>query len=404
VLKLDLNPAAGGGDGTLKVVSPVPDADVFIDGAGVGKVPQEKGVGTGEHFVVVKLVGYKTFEQKVRVEPGQTITVSAELKAVGRLRVLSTPAGAQVLVNGMPGGNTPLELDEVEVGENVIQVELLDYLPYSQTITVEGGKVETINAILEPMMKGLTPDEALAEQRGLSSFGARTLPRGHSTVDIGLGYPYFVDARVNVGAGRLKNFGLDAGVGVRTMASRSEIGIGARLMLVDADPFTAGAFGDLWWGSKLFDDSKRNGATLDAGVMASLTALTHVTITGRLYFDFWSDRHCPTVTAGEFDGTPTDSCIAYKAHVDGGAANDLTKRMEELTGQTGNEMFDREGGARVMTNVVAEIAANQRWNIWFMLEGAPFQSERALFTDPFSSPMLTSDYGTYLRVGMSFKF
>jgi len=28
-------------------------------------------------------------------------------------------------------------------------------------------------------------------------------------------------------------------------------------------------------------------------IFASLTALTHVTITGRLYMDFWSDRHCP---------------------------------------------------------------------------------------------------------------
>ena len=46
---------------------------MFIDGAAVGKVPQEKRVAAGEHPVVVRLDGFKQFEQKVRVEAGQTV-------------------------------------------------------------------------------------------------------------------------------------------------------------------------------------------------------------------------------------------------------------------------------------------------------------------------------------------
>ena len=79
ILKLDLNPVAPKDNGKLKIVSPVPNADVFLDGASVGKVPVEKQVASGEHFVVVQLEGYKKFEVKVRIEPGQTQTVSAEL-------------------------------------------------------------------------------------------------------------------------------------------------------------------------------------------------------------------------------------------------------------------------------------------------------------------------------------
>ena len=93
------------------------------------------------------------------------------------------------------------------------------------------------------------------------------------------------------------------------MFARSELGIGARLMFADPEPFSAGAFTDFYYGSKLLDDSKRNGITWDLGVAASLTALEHVTISGRLYLDIWSDRHCPveattgaTSTDG-FDGT-----------------------------------------------------------------------------------------------------
>lgn len=404
IIKLDLNAEAGKGDtGTLKVVSPVPDADVYIDGAAIGKVPQEKAVARGEHFVVVKLAGFKTFEQKVRIEPGQTLTVSAELKAVGRVRVISDPAGAEVMVNGLPQGVTPLELNEVEVGTTIVRVTKAGYQSWEQTLNLEGGKTETLSANLR--LEGPSDQELLDEQRGLTSFGARTLPRGRSTVDFGLGYPYFLETRINVGAGKMGNFGFDAGVGVRSMGSRSEIGMGVRFMLVDRDPFSAGAFGDLWWGSRLIDDSKRNGLTFNAGLVASLTAFTRVTVSGRMYLNFWSDRHCPEENAANpngFDGDPIEVCDDYRTMT---LSAEDRMRAEDLTGADSNaEFFGRESGLRLMTSVIAEIAIKQRWNGWFVLEGAPFQSERALYTDMFSAPLFNSDFGTYARIGATYKF
>src|SRR5690349_3185391 len=47
IVKFDLNTEASGDTGVLKVVSMVPEAQVFIDGAAVGKVPQEKRVSAG---------------------------------------------------------------------------------------------------------------------------------------------------------------------------------------------------------------------------------------------------------------------------------------------------------------------------------------------------------------------
>lgn len=407
IFSFDLNPEAGAADeGTIKVVSPVPDADVFIDGASVGKVPQDKKIASGEHFVVVKLAGFKDFEQKVRVEPGQVITVSAELKAVGRLRVLSTPEGAEVVVNGVPMGKTPLLDAEVEVGETVLRITAPGFRSIERTITIEGGKVETVSAELE--VSGPTETEMLAEQRGLSHFGARTLGRGRATVDLGLGYPWLGEVRINVGAGRLKNFGLDAGVGIRTMLARNDIGLGARIMLVDHEPFSAGAFGNLWWGSKLLDESKRNGVTAQAGVLASLTALSNVTITGRAYLDIWSDRHCPEVKNGVFDGEPIAACAGYKARrIDGMNPADFSEtdavRLEELTGQSGADMFSRDGGTRFMMSVIAEVALRQRWSLYGLFEGT-FQDERALYTHLLSGPMFTTDPGTYLRLGAIYKF
>ena len=66
-------------------------------------------------------------------------------------------------------------------------------------------------------------------------------------------------------------FGFDASVGVRTMGARTELGIGARAMLADNEPFSAAVFSELFYGSKLLDNSQRNGVTWDAGVLASLS-------------------------------------------------------------------------------------------------------------------------------------
>lgn len=408
IRKMDLSVEGSPNQGVIKVVSPVPEAEVFIDGASAGKVPQEKRVSAGEHFVVVKLSGYKSFEQKVRIEAGQSSTVSAELKAVGRLRILSTPAGATVTINGIPAEKpTPLDT-EVEVGETIVRIEKLGFVATKHTVIIEGGKTETISS--EMPVAGPSEAESTSEQRGLSSFGARTLPRGRSTVDMMVGYPYYLEGRINVGAGRVKQFGFDAGVGIRSLFVRSELGLGVRFQLVDQNPFSVGAFSDLWWGSSLLDDSKRNGVTWNTGVIASLTALTQVTITGRLYANVWSDRHCPEFSNGKFDGEPTETCVSYQSRaINNQTPNDFTQedriRVEDLTGNKGTDFFNnRESGARLMVAIAAEVALYQRWNLLGVLEIAPFQDERALFTNFFSATMPDSDPGIYLRLGTSYKF
>jgi hypothetical protein len=399
IVKFDLN--TSNDQGTIKIVSTVPEAEVFIDGAAVGKVPQERRIAVGEHPVVVRLPGFKEFQQKVLIEAGKTITVSADLKAVGRLRILSTPVGAQVVINGIPVGQTPFD-SEVEVGESVVRLEYPGFQALEQTVSVEGGKTQTLSR--ELAIVGKSESELAAEQKGLSSFGARTLPRGRSTVDFDAGYPYYLNGRITVGAGRIaEKFGFDASVAVRTMFARSDLGIGARMMIADSNPFSAALFANGWWGSKLFDDSQRNGVTFEGGALASLTALSNVTITGRAYLQLWSDRHCPELVSGNmFEATdPIETCEQYRTET---LEAPTRTRAEKLTGTDGAEFFERDNGARFLLSVIAEVAIDQRWNVYGILEGAPFQGERALFTNLFSGSMFESDYILYARFGLSYKF
>ncbi|HEY4241598.1 MAG TPA: PEGA domain-containing protein [Kofleriaceae bacterium] len=407
IVKFDLNTDISPDQGILKIISSQPDADVFIDGAAVGKAPQEKRVAQGDHPVVVRVAGLKDFTQTVHIDAGKTVTVQADLKAVGKLRVLSTP-NATVLINGMPAGKTPFEGD-VEIGETVVRLEAPGYVPFEQTVTVAGGATETISR--ELALAGMSEEQLLAQQRGLSSFGARPLPRGRSTVDFDVGYPYFFNGRVSVGAGAIApngTFAFDANVGIRTMFARNEIGLGGRVQVARADPFSAAVFTNLWWGSKLLDDSQRNGLTWDLGAIASLTAFQHVTISGRAYLEAWSDRECPSLNANNpngFDGTdPIAICKEYKQHLDGGPLTPDDARAEKLTGNSGKDFFDRDAGARFMLSVIAEVALRRDWNVYGILEGAPFQNERALFTNMFNHSMFDTDYNLYLRFGISYKF
>lgn len=405
VEKFDLVQDIPTDQGVLRVVSMVPGAEVFVDGASAGQVPYEKRLPGGEHTVVVRLSGYKEFTATAKVDPANPVVITAELKAVGHLVILSTPPKAQVLINGVPQGKTPFEAD-VETGEKVVRLELPGFQAFEATIAIEGGKTETISKELP--VAGPSEAETQREVRSLSSFGARTLPRGRSTIDFSAGYPYYGEARVTVGGGAISGFGFDANVGARTMLARSELGIGGRFMLFDKEPFASGAFTNLYFGSKLFDNSGRNGVTWDIGVAGSLTAISHVTITGRVYLDVWGDRHCPDkadVTTSDndgFDGTPISVCKDFK---DGKLSDADLAAVKKLTGwKNPDDVYNREWGARFMTQIIAEVATAQNTNLFAMLEGAPFQDQRALFTNRFSHSMFDTDFNLYARVGVSYKF
>jgi hypothetical protein len=411
VLKLELQPEASAKTtGTVKVVSPEPEAEVAIDGAVVGPVPQEKELDAGDHFIVVRKVGYADFEKKIRVEPGKEITITAKLRAVGGIKVVTNTPGADVLMDGQVVGQTPYTKADVDVGTYGVIVRRPDHYDFETEVTIEGGKNTTVSTKLEAIDTGPTAEDLLSLQRGLTSFGARTLPLGNSTIDIALGYAHFIEGRITVGAGKLGGMGFDAGVTLRTYFSRSEITVNSRLMFADKQPFSTGAFANIGGGSNFFDDSGRNSFIADIGLMASLTGLENVTVTGRAYLSMWSERHCPEVLADDtFDGDPLQVCTDYKAFVDGNPPADFTQddkdRVDELIGADDDgDMFNRETGLRAMLSLIIEVAVRQRWNVWLRVEGAPFQGEKASNTTMFSPAMLEEDIGTYIHLGTTYKF
>jgi hypothetical protein len=320
----------------------------------------------------------------------------------GGLRFVSTPGGATVLLDGEPIGQTPMVKQGIPLGDHVVAIEAEGYHTYENGVKVTGGEVQLVRATLQKVDTELSEEEKELEQRGLTTFGAKALPTGRSTLAIGAGYPYFAGARYMVGVGKLsEQFQFDLGGHFRSSGRRWLLSFIGRATLVDTGPFALGTFIDTGGGSTYFDDSKRDYFFFDGGLMASLTGLGAATLTGRAYLDLFTDRHCPRVTRGEFEeSSPTDICKAYLL---GTVGPETKSRIDQLVDGEG-EIFSRDDGARIMLSIAIEIALERNWSLWALLEWAPRQEERAVFTDVFHSSMLEKDWRSYLTIGLTRKF
>ena len=66
----------------LEIVSTPAGAEVEINEAFNGLTPRKKSVKAGEYRIVIRKAGYETYERTVSVDPGQTLEVNGELRAL----------------------------------------------------------------------------------------------------------------------------------------------------------------------------------------------------------------------------------------------------------------------------------------------------------------------------------
>jgi hypothetical protein len=402
VVKLNLEESTGpkGPAGKLKIISPIPEATVYIDGASVGVAPLEKDVTAGEHFVMVERAGYARFERKVAVEAKKTLTVTAELKAVGTVRFLSNPEAADVFIDGERAGKTPLVKEDISVGEHLVSFRMEGHRDFDQSVRVEGGKIAIVNASLRAN-DALTAQEVETIRRGLSSYGAMTVPGGRFTVDASVGYPYLIETRATIGIPGLQPLGIDVTVGFRSLLTTWEFLGGAKIRFVRADPFALAVFGQVSGGGGA---SGRSEFGLQAGAVGSITFNNLVTVSARAYMDLWNDRLCQKPKAGmTFSEDGPDVCT-------GSAPSTDLMQARELVGADANSssnphITDRDTGARFMLSLVVEAGIAQNFNVFGIFEGAIFQDARAAHDQLFNDQLFLGDDPIYnFRLGLTFKF
>ncbi|MFI5290096.1 MAG: PEGA domain-containing protein [Polyangia bacterium] len=373
IAKIDLQQGGPALTAHLRVVTPEPDVEVFIDGASVGKAPVDRNdLSPGKHYIVARKPGFAEWQREVNLDPLHETQLTIEMSASGTLKVLSNVAGADVYIDGAPVGKTPLTLDKLASGEHVIEVKKAGYVQAKQPFHIEGGEQKILSADLAQVRTGPTQ----SDYRSMSSFSAVTIEPSRFTADLYGGFYPFGGVRLTVGALRRGALGLDAGVEVRTIGYLTEGGAHAKFQFLKAGPVAMGA--DVFVGGGGGPGS-RNDFVFEVGAPFTLLFGHVVRFTAHPYFQVYTDRNCPE-----------------KATMDEPAGCSGAKVL-------GQNPRDRYAGARLMLQAALEIVVAPVANIFFIFEAAPL-GPRASYSQPLSPGLLATDPQVYGRMGVTFKF
>ena len=142
------------GVGFVSVRTDPPDARIDVDGQRVGLSPLEVPLEAGSHVVRVSKPGFKAAEASVEVGPEERHAVQLRLAPrEGALLVISSPVGAEVLVNGKAAGTTwePLRVEDVTPGTHSVRVQKEGYRPWEKNdVQVRSAETATVLAALQP--------------------------------------------------------------------------------------------------------------------------------------------------------------------------------------------------------------------------------------------------------------
>ena len=378
---------------SLKVQSQVPNAEVFVDGSSLGRAPIDRNdLDPGKHYVVVHKDGFTDFKREVVLLENQSITMVADLSATGGLRVLSSPEGAEVKIDGELIGRTPVQRDAVPSGDHIVEFKMKGFFDHKETMKIEGGREKVFSVDLKALPSGPTPEQMQKRKMGMSSFGAKTNPVGGVTSDFGLGYPYYVTVRLMVGA--LAKPGLDVGVEFQTFFSIANLSLAGKLQLMEAGPFAFALRGDLGGGTGV---NGRDTYFLDFGAIASLAFGSVATVNGTIRYSAWSDKFCPT-------GTQVSNGVEQDAF-----CTDPALKME-LFGNEDPANGARFGGQRLYFGIGFTAAIDRFTSFFFQLEGLPFADQlsykpRQAFMDAYNGALIAkNDHFVYGMAGITLKF
>ena len=127
-------------------------ADIYLDDKLMGKNSWTGNLGTGNYKVELRKLNHASFTESISINNiGETLNFKYdELKPIiGSASIESTPAHANVKVDGVDYGTTPVLIPEIIIGHHNISLTLNGYNPYSATFEIKEGEDTKVNYVLE---------------------------------------------------------------------------------------------------------------------------------------------------------------------------------------------------------------------------------------------------------------
>ncbi len=181
--------------GRLEVYTNPEGAEIYIDGKIAGKSPLiiDKIVSRKYNILTLKN-GYRAYEQKVTVRPGKNNKFELNLeenKNKGHIIIHSTPEGADLYIDDVPVGKTPLVIKNINYGKHKFRFEKRNYDPRTGTLIINDSKSTFLKIKLSKRRDVLTLSELFP---GLGQFQKKRYIHGAFFSGATLGFlVYFVN-------------------------------------------------------------------------------------------------------------------------------------------------------------------------------------------------------------------
>jgi hypothetical protein len=149
----------GGGTGTLTVNSNPIGAQVVVDRESKGITPTTLTLQAGTHSLELRGVG-EPRTMSVTVTAGAQLSQYIELantpSTMGRLQVRTEPPGAQVTIDALPRGTSPITIGNLDPGEHAV-VLTSEAGSVTQSVTIEAGTTSSLVVPLAAAVRESAP-------------------------------------------------------------------------------------------------------------------------------------------------------------------------------------------------------------------------------------------------------
>ena len=163
--------------GLLLLKTEPPGANIVIDGVTIGQTPRLVTNLAAKDVYSVKLrkAGYQEQTIQVRFDGRKPLVREETLVAAsGTVNVLSDPSGAEVTVNGIVRGTTPILVKEIPKGRAVVKFKMPGFDEEVRELAVSAGDVQTLSV----QLKGLPGTLRLSSVPEGARFYVNDEPRG----------------------------------------------------------------------------------------------------------------------------------------------------------------------------------------------------------------------------------
>jgi formylglycine-generating enzyme required for sulfatase activity len=140
--------------GHMEIISLPEQAEVLVDGRPVGATPLTAEVLETGTVLTLRKTGYKDWEKQLSVKAGtlETYPLIELVVADGTVDVTTSPAGANVSVDGEFRGTAPVSVDISPLREHRIELFLEGYRKTVRNVTTEPEGHSSLNVELVPII------------------------------------------------------------------------------------------------------------------------------------------------------------------------------------------------------------------------------------------------------------